>query len=301
VGADGSVQLVRWFIPDTPIGILTKQETEVPMVAPPNSILTPRALDLPFFAWTALAWWGAAPNTQGEIVLVKNDTTVDKRYAVNQAFSLAALPAAMGQGRLIYSGLSKIEDSQTQVNGLYAADSCGSAATPSLLPGSDPTCGAPLAIHAARDRPGPVLLDADGNAIVFLFWDGMSAEFVDVLGFAASTIVRGAPSTPGNYSFDLLAPVYPRAAIAPEGTLPGLLVWQSVGDLPLSTPYELYTYKYTVAGDQLTVEIGTAEKWVDFRPFHPQVSVMVDATRRVWLGIERGSKTVFVVLARRPS
>jgi hypothetical protein len=290
---------VRWIVPDTPIGILTKQETEVPMVNPPNSVLTPRALDLPFFGWTALAWWGAAPNTQGEIVLVKDETTVDKRYAVNQAFSLAALPAAMGQGRLIYSGLSKIEDSQTQLNGLYAADSCGSAAMPSLLPGSDPTCGAPLAIHAKRDRPGPVLVDADGNAIVFLLWDGMSTEYIDVLGFTASTIARGAPPAAGNNPFYAWSPRFPRAAVAPEGTDPGLLVWQGVGQ-PGLVLSDLYVDKYTVAGDQLAID-GISEDWVEFYPLHPYVSVMIDATRRVWLGIERGTKTVFVVLARRPS
>ena len=187
---DGTFDLVRWTAPADPKGALTKQEANVDGKIPMGAYLGGQAVDLPFFGWTALAWTGAFPDLTGE--LLEKGSTVDKRYATNGAYAISGASAANMQGRLLLTGLSTVGDANKSANALSAADTCGTTAQPSLLPGMDATCKAPITIATWGDSSGPVAVDRAGNAFVVMssFDDTQEAR-----GFDAASIARGSAPT----------------------------------------------------------------------------------------------------------
>src|SRR5262249_3923234 len=132
--AAGAVEIVRWKSPPGSSGDLTPSKTEVTANIPQGTFLSTQVTDLPFFNWTVVGSSCAFPNTAGD-VLLSDGMTVPKSYGVNSYFSGVGISNTQDEGRLLYSGLSAIEDAGTSKNSLYAADSCGaSGPNPRLLP-----------------------------------------------------------------------------------------------------------------------------------------------------------------------
>ena len=198
-GAAGAVDVVRWAVPADPMGMLTSQKTTVAAMIPAGSFLGAQAIDLPFFGWTAIGYTGAYPVTQGKALLL-HDATIDASYDVNGFYAAAGVAAMGGEGRLLYTGLSALNDAAKSVNGLYAADSCGmTGMSPRLVPNGDASCKGPVEIAAWDDASGPVVVDSLGDVFVEMSTFGGMQE---LRGFAAKTAARGAGAAAGDVMMD---------------------------------------------------------------------------------------------------
>jgi hypothetical protein len=294
VAMNNTFDLVRWTAPAGAMGALTQQVTHVDAMVPMSAFLGAQAVDVPFFGWTALTWTGAFPDLAGEILLVKG-SAVDKRYPTYGAYANAGLPAANGQGRVLVTGLSPIGDAKGGPNALYAADSCGTAAQPSLLPGGDPTCKAPIAVAAWGDASGPVTVDHDGNAFaVMSSFDGTQ----EARGFDAASIARGAAKSSGVTLFKIPGYGSNVAALAPKAAAPGLVAYQPSNGTTF-LPEDVIEQPYTVTSGTLAA-VGAPKPLLKSTAANSLVYVMVDDQERLWVGVDTAAGATYVVLARAP-
>ncbi len=291
---DNTFALVRWTAPAGANGALTKQEVQVDAKVPMTAFLGGQAVDVPFFGWTALTWTGAFPDLAGEILLVKG-SAVDKRYPTYGAYANAGLSATNGQGRVLLTGLSPVGDAKEGPNGLYAADSCGTAAQPSLLPNGDATCKAPIAVAAWGDASGPVTVDRDGNAFVVMSsFDGTQ----EARGFDAASIARGAEKASGVTLFKIPGYGSNLAALAPKAAAPGFVAYQpSNGTTYL--PEDVIEQPYTVTGGTLAA-VGAPKLLLKSAVANAFIYLMVDDQDRLWAGVDTATGATYVVLARTP-
>lgn len=293
-GMNGTFDLVRWTPPAGAKGALTKQEVNVDGMIPKTAFLGAQAVDVPFFGWTALSWTGAFPDLAGEVLLVKGGA-VEKRYATNGAYAAAGIAAANSQGRLLLTGLSAVGDATSGANGLFAADTCGSAAMPSLLPGMDATCKAPIGVAAWGDSSGPVAVDHDGNAFAVMssFDDTQEAR-----GFDAASIARGAGPTDGAKLFTIPGFGSNLAALAPKGAAPGFVAYQpSSGTTFL--PEDVIAQQYSVTGGKLAA-VGAPKPLLQATTANAYLYLMVDDQEHLWIGTDTAAGATYVVLARTP-
>jgi hypothetical protein len=290
----GAVEVRRLSPPAGATGALTAASAVIDAGVPADAYAGAQAIDLPFFDWTAISWAGPYPNTQGELILLEGGA-IATRYAVNAFFSGAGLAAAGGGGRLLYTGLSALEDAATSVNGVYVADSCGAAgAAPRLLPEGDPTCAAPAAVAAWGDFSGPTAADRDGNAFVVL---PTFAGDQEARGFAAASIGRGAGPTEGSPVFTLPGAGQSLAALGPAGGAPGLIAFQPTDPVSYA-PLDPVAVRYTAAGDTVQAEGNPAPLLTLATPETP-LTLMADGDDRLWVGAPSpGGGTTFVVLTR---
>lgn len=295
-GAAGAFDLVRWSAPAGASGTLTAAHTTVDAGIPEGVFLGPQALDLPFFGWTALGWTGAFPNTEGELLVAANGAKTAS-FAVNGFYAAAAVPGPAGQGRLVYSGLSVLGDTALGANGLYAADSCGDAASGSLLPGGAADCGAPTLVAAWGDASGPVAVDHAGAVFAVLTsFDGTQ----EARGFAANTIARGAPPTEGTELFTLPGFGSTLAALAPTTDGPGLLLFQPNAASDPFDALDVVAQRFTSDGDTLSAE-GTPTPALVLTTPNTALDLFTDADGRLWVGVTKApGETLFVVLDRVP-
>lgn len=293
-GMNGKFDLVRWTPPASAKGTLTRKEANVDGMIPAGAFLGGQAVDLPFFGWTAISWTGSFPDLTGEILLVKG-SAVDKSYATNGAFATAGISAANAQGRLLLTGLSAVGDAKAGANGLYAADTCGTAAQPSLLPGQDATCKAPISVTAWGDSSGPVTVDHDGNAFaVMTSFDGTQ----EARGFDAASIARGAGTTAGVKLFTIPGFGANVAALAPTSTAPGIVVYQPSSETTF-LPVDAIEQQYTVTGGKLAA-VGALKPMLQATTADAFLYVMVDDQERLWVGTDTAAGATYVVLARKP-
>lgn len=296
---DGSVDLVRWKLPAGATGKLSAAPTRIDAVAPADAFPGDHALDLPFFGWTALSWTGAFPKTQGEIVLLKG-ASVDKRYAISGAFAMASVASGVNQGRLLVSALSAIGDATSSKNALYAADSCGTAEQPALLPDKDPSCKPPLAIASFGEASGPVAADRDGD--VFALMTAFSGD-QEARGFAASAIARGQGATDGTKLFTLPGFGSSLAAIAPHDGKNGVVIFQPVQLVDaMNQSYEaqdMMAQGYSVSGGSVKAE-GVLVPFLKLTKANTSLSLMRDDQDRLWVRVPGASGSTFVVIARSP-
>jgi hypothetical protein len=296
-GMNGTFDLVRWTPPADAKGALTKQEVNVDGKIPAGAYLGSQAVDVPFFGWTALAYTGAFPDLTGELLLVKG-SAVEKRYATNGAYAVAGIAAANAQGRLLLTGLSTVGDAKAGANGLFAGDTCGTAAMPALLPGMDATCKAPIAVATWGDSSGPVAVDHGGNAFVVMSsFDGSQ----EARGFDAASIARGAAPTAGAKLFTIPGFGSNLAALAPTATAPGILAYQP-SDGTTFLPVDVLEQQYTVAGGKLEA-MGVPTTLLQAATANAFLYVMVDDQDRLWVGTDKAAPltgATYVVLARTP-
>jgi hypothetical protein len=294
-GAAGAADLVRLTPPPgAATGALSSEQTTVDAGIPDGAYFGAQAVDLPFFDWTALSWTGAAPDTQGELILVEG-AAVAKRYPVNGFYSGAGLAAVEG-GRLLYTGLSPLGDPAATTNALYAADTCGAPGQdPRLLPEGDPTCAAPLAVAAWGEFSGPLVADSAGNAFAVLPTFGAPQE---ARGFAAAQIARGAGPTEGAPMFTLPGSGSSLAALAPSAEDPGLLFFQP-SDADVFTPLDPVAVRYDATADAVQPQ-GQPAPALQLASAGTLVTLMADDVDRLWVGVPGpGGGTAFVVIARR--
>lgn len=291
--AAGTVAISRWQVPAEPVGSLSAQPQTLNASLPVDAYLGAQALDLPFFAWTAISWTPPFPAIGGEIVLLAGDQ-VAQSYKANSPYALSALGGASA-GRLLYSGLSVLGDAAGMSNGLYAADTCGGTAMQDarLLPEGDGTCGAPLGVAAWGEASGPVAADSAGN--VFAVMSNFSTKDQELRGFEASVMARGQPASEGQMLSKLSGYGSALAALAPSGAKPGLLLFQ-----PSDTsagPKNIMGMAYTVTASK--VELGSTENDL-LVPAQPATAftLMNDSQDRLWVGVPTGKTTRFIVLSR---
>jgi hypothetical protein len=296
-GMNGTFDLVRWTPPADVKGALNKQAVNVDGKIPAGAFLGGQAVDVPFFGWTALAYTGAFPDTTGELLLVKG-SAVDKRYATNGAYATAGIGAANAQGRLLLTGLSTVGDATAGANGLFAADTCGTPAMPSLLPGMDATCKAPITVATWGDSSGPVAVDHAGNAFVVMSsFDGSQ----EARGFDAASIARGAAPTAGAKLFTIPGFGSSVAALAPTATAPGIVAYQP-SDGATFLPQDVLEQQYTVSGGKLAA-MGVPTTLLKAATANALLYVIVDDQDRLWVGTDKvapATGATYVVLQRTP-
>ncbi len=222
-------------------------------------------------------------------------SAIDKRYPTNGAFATAGAGAAGAQGRLLLTGLSPVGDAKAGANALYAADTCGTAAQPSLLPGQDASCKAPIEVAAWGDSSGPVTFDRDGNAFaVMTSYDGTQ----EARGFDAASIARGAGPTAGVKLFSIDGYGANAAALAPTPTAPGIVAYQPSSGTTFK-PEDLLEQQYTVTAGKLAA-VGTPKAMIHPATADAFLYVMVDDHEHLWVGTDLGAGATYVVLARKP-
>ncbi|MFO0762150.1 MAG: hypothetical protein U0359_37270 [Byssovorax sp.] len=293
-GDMGSVDLVRWTPPNGATGALGKSVVHVDAQIPADAFVGSSAVDLPFFGWTAIDWSGAFPNTLGEVILIKG-SSVATRYDANGAFALGGLLSAPDAGRLLLTGLSPIDETKAGMNGLYAADTCGGAAMPALIPGQDASCKAPIAVATWGDASGPVTVDHDGNA--FAVMSSFSGD-QEGRGFAAAEIGHNAGAAEGTKLFTLGGFGSGLAALAPSSGPMGLLAFQPVDGMTFKA-LDVISVEYTVTSGKLTVESGPTQL---LKPAveGTTLGLLTDDQERLWVAVPTANGTTFVVLARKP-
>jgi hypothetical protein len=196
-------------------------------------------------------------------------------------------------GRIVYSGASALDDAQAAVNGLYAADSCGSpGADPRLEPKADKSCGAPLLVSSWGDASGPVA--ADGAGDVFAVMTSFSGD-QEARAFAASTIARGAPATKGDTLFTLPGFGSALAALSPDANGEGLVAFQP-NDPQSYAALDVVAQRYTSKGGAITPKDAPAKLLTLATP-GTQLAMFADDQERIWVGGGK-DKTTWVVLAR---
>lgn len=301
--APGSVDIVRLGPPSGTSGALATSAITVgasQAKIPEGSFLGAQAIDLPFFGWTAISYSGQFPMTQGELILVREDADagiVDERYPVNAFFSGVGLAAEGGHGRLLYSGLSGLEDATAQVNALYSADSCGgSGGSPArLVPAGDDSCGNSIAVKAWGDASGPVAADRDGNVFaVMTSFDGTQ----EARGFAAAAVARNQPPNDGSSMFEMAGFGAALAAI-PLRDGESVLAFQ---------PFDAMGNALDVVGQRYRVEEGAIAPGDAPAPIlklakaGTAVSLFSDDEGRLWVSGPGDVGTMrFVVLAAAPA
>jgi hypothetical protein len=294
---EGAVEITRWQVPTAATGSLTAATELVANVVPEGGFLGSQAIDLPFFGWTALSWTGQFPATQGELALT-GGAAVEARYPVNGLFAGAGL-ASMGggHGRVVYAGLSALEDAASSENGLYAADSCGSEGDdPRLLPDGDGSCAAPTLVAAWGDASGPVAADAQGNLFAVLASFGGDQE---ARGFSAAAIARGAAPTEGDTLFVVPGFGTSLAALAPLEGDDGWLLFQPASSSTFEA-LDVVAQRYAASDEGIEAE-GQPATLLALTTPNTSLALLTDDDGRLWVGAPReGGGSAFVVIARKP-
>jgi hypothetical protein len=299
----GAVELTRWQPPSGALGNLVGTPTDVDAALPdltgatPVAYLSQPAIDLGFFGLTAFAWTGAGSN--GEIVLVSG-TSVATRYPTNGTYGMAAVAMDSTHGRLLLTGETAPGDAippGTADNALYAADSCGTAATPELANTKDASCS-PVTVAAWGSASGPAVFDQDGNAFVVMSsMDASSNPINDARAFAAASVARGTGPTAPTPLFTSPGYSGSLAALRPTTGADGIVAFQASTTFPDYA--DVVAQHYTATGATLQV-VGTPGAFLKLASPTTEVLLFVDDQDRLWAGVPDSTNmsTTFVVIAR---
>lgn len=180
-------------------------------------------------------------------------------------------------------------------NGLYAADTCGDAAMPSLLPGGNPACKAPIEVAAWGDSSGPIAVDHDGN--VFALTSSFSGD-QEARGFAAASIAAGAPASEGSKLFTLPGFGSALAALAPKGAAKGLVAFQPFDGMTFAAE-DVIGQAFSVAAGAIAAE-GAPAPLIKPVTAGTALGLFTDDQERLWVAVPTAAGTTFVVLGRAP-
>lgn len=296
--------LVRYELPSTTTGAITIKKTPITVTGVPSGVFWGgQALDLPFFGWTAFSYTGTGTGFPGELLLVNGSGAIT-RYNVNGFFSGVGIGLMSSSGgRLLHTSTSSIMSAAAPTNtgALYAADSCGAASTsPRLLPAGDGSCKDPIKVATWESgSSGPVAVDPDENLFAILSSFGGNQE---LRGFERSTVARGAGATAGtkifadtNYTGDMVA----------DGKA---VYWQPNSSTTYSA-LDPQMIAYTVdAGGKTVTPVGTPKTFLTMKTAGASVTLVRDASRRVWVGVTvpptgdagPSASVLFVLRAKKP-
>ncbi|MGZ5968385.1 MAG: hypothetical protein ACXWP4_12010 [Polyangiales bacterium] len=295
-------QLVRYQVPATATGTITAMTTDVAVPSVPSGVFWGgAAYDLPFFGWTAFSYTGSGTGFPGEVVLATSSGALT-RYHVNGFFSAVGVGlSSTSGGRLIHTSVSPLSETVVTTNkgGVYAADSCGSAATsPRLVPGTDTSCKAPFEIASwEAGSSGPVVVDPNENLFAINSTFGGKQE---LRGFERSTIARGAGATSGTKVFSI-------DGYTSELVADGSAVYFQSNDPSSFTALDVQTIAYSVSGTTLS-PVGDIKTFLQLTKPGTSVSLVRDDLGRIWVGVtvpgtgDAGatSSTFFVLRAKNP-
>lgn len=303
--AGATLDIVRYAVPNAATGALTPTNTPVTVSNVPNGAFWgSQALDFPFFPtlkWTAIAYTGSGAGFPGEIILVNDTGAVQTRYNVNGFFAETAV--ATNGGRLLYTGLSPLMSTpaSTNMGGLYAADTCGTAASnPRLLPNGDATCMAPFKVSTWQaGSSGPVAVDASGNVFAILSTFGGNQE---LRGFEHDTVARGAAAVAGT-------PLFSMTGYTTELAADGKAAYFQSNDPNTYTPLDVQRVTYTVDANAKTITGGGAPAtFLTMAKAGTAVALLVDDQSRLWVGVTNPgvgdaaatTSTFFVIRDKNP-
>jgi hypothetical protein len=283
------VTLERWTTPAGSTGVMTVQTTAVASALPAGTYIGAQAVDLPFFAWTAISYTNAFPMTTGKFEMISAGA-IAQSYDANGPFGVAAVPAPSSLGRLLFSALAPLGATTGSTNGLYQADACSS---PSEDLGAGTGCSASALVAGWGDSSGPVVADSNGDVVAVM--NSFANGNQEARGFLASDIARGAPATAGVTLFTLDGYSGSLAALSPTATAPGVVVFQGF-DSVTTDPVDVVQQKFTTDG--ALAAMGTPSPLLTVASGQPGLAFLVDGSERLWAATSAGSSTTYIVLAR---
>ncbi|MBW2523598.1 MAG: hypothetical protein JRI23_05460 [Deltaproteobacteria bacterium] len=286
---NGEVIISRWLVPNEPLGTLAQQTARIRLDITADPVFFgAQVVDLPFYWWTLLSWTGNWGTTEGEIILLLDDTIAERRPAVG-TFGAVGLGQPFAPGRIVHSGLTAMGDAAgSQASGLYGAEYCMG---PPPIP-----CGTG-AIATWGEASGPVAKDAQSNVFALQTW--YSTGLQSLRGFEATTLSPHAPPTEGDVLLTMPGFGSELAAIAPAAGQPGMVLFQPY-DSNTYQPLDIIALPYAVS--HTTVE-PAGEVSVAFSMITPgtPVTLMTDLDGRAWVGVQTSEGTAtFYVLDRDP-
>jgi len=291
----GSVDITRLTPPDmATTGKLTSGTNSVNLGLPAGAYLGSQVLDLPFFNWSLVSYTN--PDLTGKIILFEGNNLL-LNYPINGFFSAATVGAGEPLGRIIYSGLSPIFKNATNTNGLYAADACGAAGNnPRLVSDGDATCSDSFAIETFGMYSGPVAADSAGNVFAVM---SLGSE-QEARGYAADSVKRGAGAATGTSMFKVPGFAGSLAAVAPDGTGTGVLVFQPQEfDMAsgMSVGKDVVAQRFKIEGGAIA-NIGLAGPFMTPAAMGEVLNFTSDDQGRIWVAVKRGTGYAMLVLAR---
>lgn len=292
----GSVDITRLTPPDMgTTGKLASGTNSVDLGLPMGAYLGSQVLDLPFFNWSMVSYTN--PDLTGKIILFEGNNLL-LNYPINGFFSAATVGAGEPLGRIVYSGLSPIFKNATNTNALYAADACGAiGSNPRLVSDGDATCSDSFAIDTFGAYSGPVAADAVGNVFSVMSLAGGDQE---ARGYAADSVKRGSGPAAGASMFTVPGFAGSLAAVAPDGTGTGVVVFQPQEfDMAsgMSVGKDVIAQRYKIEGGAVVNE-GLAGPFMAATATGEVLNFVGDDQGRIWVAVKRGAGYAMLVLAR---
>ncbi len=292
---DGTIKTTRYFAgPTATSGKLPGNTLDVNISLPAGSFFGGFILDLPFFNWTLASYTNADALVTGKIILFSG-TDILLAYPINGFYSATAV---IGEGetlgRLLYSGLSPIYKNASNTNGLYVADACGAVGMmPRLIAETDTTCGDSMAIETFGTSSGPVASDTAGNVFTVM----PTATGQEAHGYAAESVKRGGPMVMGDKLFTTPGFGGSLAAIAPDGTGTGVLVFQPSAPNTFEWQ-EAIAQRFTIEGGKVVPQ-GTNGPFMSSPMKNVQLNFTTDDRGRIWVAIKRMTDYAVLVVERK--
>ena len=292
--ADGSIKTTRFFAgPTATSGKLAGNSLDSPVGIPTGSFFGGFVLDLPFFNWSLASYTNPDSLFTGKIILFSG-TDILLQYPINGFFSAAGVMAE-GEtlGRLVYSGLSPIYKNATNANGLYAADACGTLGmSPRLISEGDTTCADSFAIETFGTGSGPVAADSAGNVFTVM----TTAAGQEAHGYAADVVKRGGTMVMGDKLFTTQGYGGSLAAVAPDGTGTGVLVFQPSDSMFMWQ--DAVAQRYTIENGKVVPQ-GTNGPLMSSPTPNVQLNFTSDDQGRIWVAIKRTTDYAVLVVERK--
>lgn len=283
-GAD--VSIVRWKLPSGPVGVLTADKQKLTIPSLPTGIFwSGSAIDLPFFGWTAITYTDSSFG--GELILTDAAGSLTRYFMKGYYGNVGLGVVGSDAGRLLFTGLSGLATAKVtgpRDAGLWAADSCGTAAAPKLVPAGDATCKDPTKVATWRGGDsGLVARDPAGNVFAVLatidFTDA-TKSFYEARGFEKTTVARGQAATAGTELFTLNASYV--SALAADGKA----VYYQPTDGKTYEAQDVKAIAYSVDATAKTVKpSGAATTFLSLKKAGTAVDLFVDDKGALWVGV----------------
>lgn len=286
---DGEATIARWLVPAEPLGTLAQQSTRVRLaIAADPVFFGAQVVDLPFYWWTLVSWTGPFGSSEGEAILLLDDTVAERR-PVAGLYGSVGIGRPFEPGRVIHSSLTALGDgSGTQAAGLYAGDYC--MGPPPISCGTTP-------IATWGEANGPLAADQQSNVFAVQTW--FSTGLQSLRGFEATTLSPHAPATEGDVLLTMPGFGTELAAMSPTTASPGLALFQPY-DATTFEALDIIALPYSVShaniepGGAVTVAFSMVSRGTP-------VTLMTDLDGRAWVGVVTSpGTTTFYVLDRDP-
>jgi hypothetical protein len=294
----GAINVTRLTAPMGTTGKLTAGTNVVDLGLPMMTYFGSQVIDLPFFNWTMVSYTNADMLVTGKIIMFEGNNVL-LNYPINGFLAAVAVGPDELTGRLFYSGLSPIFKNATNKNALYVAEPCGTLANkPRLVSDGDASCMDSFAIDAFGDYSGPVAADAMGNVFAVM---SSSTGDQEARGYAADTVKRGSGPVVGASMFKLPGFAGSLAAVGPDGTGVGVVVFQPQEFDAVS----MMSQGKDVVAQRFTVEAGVIANKGVAGPFMvpTQTGELLNFTGddqgRIWVAAKRATGVAVLVIARK--